>query len=416
MMDSPEARPLAEAPWLFGKQGLGLLVLITAIAATFLATDVTFLAGSLLLVGLIARAWAALAFVRVRYTRTTNRERAFRDDELVLESTLSNPRLLPLPWIEVWEQLPLALRPESPRERSFVDLDRVWVSRGLAVWPYRRVRWRRKLVCTQRGVFQLGEVRLRTGDPFGFFERERTYPASLSSQPVLVYPRLIPLRRLALPPHHPSLDVVSPRSHVSDPTRTATIREYRPDDPQRLIHWPSTARRGSLQVRVLEPATSLHVSLVLDTHGFSFGVYREELLELTLSAIASIAVFLQGQGAPTSFLATTETPVVIPSGASVPQLQATLESLARFVPTAGPNVVPWALDHLPTGNTVMLCSSDVSTDLGASVTQLQRSGMRVLLVLASTERAASRGGWPTVDALRITPGCDLAALLEGRGA
>ncbi|HEY1298026.1 MAG TPA: DUF58 domain-containing protein [Chloroflexota bacterium] len=412
MMDSPEARPLAAAPWLFGRQGLALLVLVTAIAGTFLATDVTYLAGSLVLVGLIARGWAGLAFTRVTYTRKTSRDRAFRGDELTLESTLSNPRLLPLPWVEVWEQLPLGLRPEAPRERSYADIERVWVSRGLALWPYRRVRWRRKLVCAHRGVFRLGDVRLRTGDPFGFFERERVYTDALSNQEVLVYPQVVPLRRLALPPHHPSLDVVSPRSHVTDPTRTATIREYQPDDPQRLIHWASSARRGSLYVRVLEPATSLHVSLLLDVRGFSFGAYREELLELTLSAVASIVVYLQGQGAPTSFLANTATPVVIPPGASVPHLQSTLESLARLVPTPGPTLVPWALEHLPAGNTVMLCTSDVSPELGTTVSQLQESGLRTLLVLASSDRVGR--GLQGVSTLRISPGCDLAALLEGR--
>jgi uncharacterized protein (DUF58 family) len=412
MMDSPEARPLAAAPWLFSRQGLALLALITAIAGTFLATDVTFLAGALLLVGLTARAWAELAFVRVTYTRTTSRERAFRGDELLLESTLGNPRILPLPWLEVWEQLPVALRPEAPRERSFMDADRVWVSRGLAVWPYRRVRWRRRLVCTQRGVFTLGDVRLRTGDPFGFFERERSYAPTVANQEVLVYPQVVPLRRLALPLDHPSLDVVSPRSHVADPTRTATVREYRPDDPPRLIHWASTARRGSLQVRVLEPATSLHVSLLLDTRGFSFGVYHDELLESTLSAIASIAVYLQGQGAPTSFLANTATPVIIPPGASVPHLQSTLESLARLTPTAGQSLAPWALEHLPAGNTVIVCTSDVSPDLAATISHLQDAGLRVLIVLASSDQTgrAPRG----VSSLRITPGCDLGALLEGR--
>jgi uncharacterized protein (DUF58 family) len=414
MMDSPEARPLAAAPWLFSRQGLGLLALITAIAGTFLATDVTFLAGALLLVGLTARAWAALAFVRVTYTRTTSRDRAFRGDELRLESTLSNPRILPLPWVEVWEQLPVALRPEAPRERSFMDAERVWVSRGLALWPYRRVRWRRKLICTQRGVFTLGDARLRSGDPFGFFERERSYAASVANQHVLVYPQVVPLRRLALPLHHPSLDVVSPRSHVTDPTRTATVREYRPDDPRRLIHWASTARRGNLQVRVLEPATSLHVSLLLDVRGFSFGVYHEELLETTLSAIASIAVYLQGQGAPTAFLANTATPVLVPPGASVPHLQSTLESLARLTPVAGPSVVPWALEHLPAGNTVIVCTSDVSPDLAPTITHLQESGLRVLLLLASSDHSGPlpRG----VSSLRITPGCDLGALLEGRHA
>jgi uncharacterized protein (DUF58 family) len=408
-MDSPEVRPLAATPWLFGRQGLALLALITAIAGTFLATDVTYLAGTLLLVGLTARAWAALAFTRVTYQRSIGYGRAFAGDEISLESRLANPRLLPLPWLEVWEHLPSALQPEQWRERSFLASDRVWVSRGLAVWPYHRLRWRRKLVCARRGVFTLGQTRMRSGDPFGFFEREQTFDDRIE---VLVYPRVVPLRRLALPLHHPSLDVVSPRSHVFDPTRTATIRTYLPDDPQRLIHWPSTARRGSLQVRVLEPATSLHVSLLLDVRGFSFGVYREELLETTLSAIASIAVFLHGKGSPVAFAANTERPIVVPPGASVPHLQTLLESLARLQPVAGPALTPWALEHLPRGNTVLLATSDVAPDLRPTVATLEDAGLRPLLILGATDR--SRLDVRGYDVLRIETRTDVLALLEGR--
>jgi uncharacterized protein (DUF58 family) len=409
MMDSPEARPLAATPWLFGRQGLGLLAVVTAVAATFLATDVAYLAGLLLLVGLTCRAWAALAFARVSYTRAVSRSRAFSGDTLSLESVLANPRLLPLPWLEVWEQLPAGLQPDAPRERSYDDAERVWVSRGLAVWPYQRLRWRRNLLCTRRGVFRLGQTRLRSGDPFGFFERERVFSDRLE---VLVYPRVVPLRRLGLPLHHPSLDVVSPRSHVTDPTRTATVRDYQPNDPQRLIHWPSTARRGSLQVRVLEPATSLHVSLLLDVRAFSFGLYRQELLELALSAIASMAVFLQSKGSPIALVANTQVPVVIPPGASVPHLQSLLESLARLSPTAGPGIVPWALDHLPRGDTVVLATSDVAPDLIACRAQLADAGLHSLLLLGCSERG--RVDIRGADALRILPGCDLAAVLEGR--
>jgi uncharacterized protein (DUF58 family) len=318
-----------------------------------------------------------------------------------------NPRLLPLPYLEVWEQLPLALQPESPRERSFTDLDRVWVSRGLAVWPYQRLRWRRRLVCSKRGVFTLGNTRLRTGDPFGFFERERLLQDQVE---VIVYPRVVQLRRLALPLRHPSLDVVSPRSHVTDPTRTAAIRDYQPDDPQRMIHWASTARRGSLQVRVLEPATSLHVSFLLDVRGFTFGAYRDELLELTLSALASMAVYLQGQGAPTSLLANTRTPVVIPPGASVPHLQNLLEALARLEPFDGLPVTPWAVEHLPPGDTVILATSDVSPDVAASIILLESNGFHVVPLEARATSGRSR----LPGAIPIVPGCDIAAVLEGR--
>jgi uncharacterized protein (DUF58 family) len=409
MMNSPEARAVSNVPWLFSRQGLGLLAVTTAIAATFLASDVTFLAGALLVVGLGAHAWSALAFARVTYSRRTSRSRAFCGDELLLESTLANPRPLPLPWIEVWEQLPRELEPEGASERSFAEPDRVWASRGLALWPYQRLRWNRKLACRHRGVFRLGQATLRTGDPFGIFERERSWRDSLE---LLVYPRVVPLRRLALPLHHPSLDVASPVSPVADPTRTAAVRDYRPDDARRLIHWPTSARRGSLQVRVLEPTTSLHVSLLLDVRGFTFGIYHDELLELTLSALASIAVFLQGEGAPVALLANTSVPMVLPPAASVPHLQLVLDSLARLQPHPGPALMPWALQELPRGSTALLASSDVTPELDRSIAQLEATGFHVLLLLAVNQVAR---GLKRPGTITITPGCDLATRLEGRG-
>jgi uncharacterized protein (DUF58 family) len=408
MMDSPEARPLLGAPWVFGRNGLAVMALVTALAATFRVTDITFMAGALLLIGLAAQAWARLAFIGLTYTRRLSNSRAFRGDALVLESTLANPRLLPLPWLEVWEQLPADLQTDGPGERSYAEPERVWVSRGLALWPYQRLRWRRHLVCRKRGVFRLGEVRLRTGDPFGFLERQRPWPDRLE---LLVYPRVVPLRRLALPLQHPSLDLVSLSSPVADPTRTATVRDYRPDDARRMIHWPTTARRGSLQVRVLEPATSLHVSLLLDVRGFTFGVYRAQLLEQTLSALASIAVFLQSKGSPIALLANTDPPLVVPPGASVPHLQQVLESLARLQPHAGPALLPWALEVLPRGNSVVLATSELTGDSDRAVAQLEEARFSVLSLLSVNHPypGASRSG-----ALLITPDCDIAERLEGR--
>jgi uncharacterized protein (DUF58 family) len=285
----------------------------------------------------------------------------------------------------------------------------MWVNRGVALWPYQRLRWRRRLVCNHRGVFSLGEVRLRTGDPFGFLERERSAPDAVE---LLVYPRVVPLRRLALPLRHPSLDAISPRSPVADPTRTATVRDYRPDDAQRMIHWPTTARRGSLQVRVLEPATSLHVSLLLDVRGFTFGHYGEELLELTLSALASMAVFLHSKGSPMALMANTAPPLVVPPGASVAQLQRVLEGLARLQSHGGPTLLPWALDNLPRGNSVVLATSDAGADVDRTIERLQDAGFATQLLLATNPASPSLHRH---NALLLTPGCDVAARLEGRG-
>ena len=258
-------------------------------------------------------------------------------------------------------------------------------------------------------MYTLGQINLRSGDPFSFFESQRIVT---DRQQVMVYPRVVPLRRLGLPLHHPSLDVVSPSSPVTDPTRTATVREYRPDDPQRMIHWATTARRGSLQVRVLEPATSLHVSLLLDVRGFGLGSIQDELFELTLSALASTGIFLQSQSAPIAFLANTDPPLAIPPGASVPHLQQVLESMARMRPVSGPALVPWALGELPRGDTAILAVSEVAPDLHHTIARLEEAGFHVVLLLATNgDRAPLR----RQGTITLTPGCDLAARLEGRG-
>jgi len=80
---------------------------------------------------------------------------------------------------------------------------------------------------------------------------------------------------------------------------------------------------------------------------FSFGIYEDALLESTLSAIASMAVFLHSEGSPVSLLANTGPPLVVQPGASVPHLQHVLESLARLTLAPGPSLVPWAMSELP---------------------------------------------------------------------
>jgi uncharacterized protein (DUF58 family) len=307
--------------------------------------------------------------------------------------------------------MPMALQPQGFVELSPVRADAVWLSQGAALWPFQRARWKHELHCDQRGVYPLATAYVRTGDPFSLHERDTPVPGQAE---VLVYPKVVHLERFALPVRHPSIDTVSARSLMPDPTRTATLRDYQAGDSPRLIHWPTTARRGSLQVRVLEPATSLHVCLMLDVRGF-MSVYTPQgsHVEMALSALASIALYLQRKGYPVGFYVNTDPGVTIAPGTTPGHLQSLLDAMARFDLGRSQPLSAWAIEHLPRGSTVVLAASELAPNLTLNLARLRAAGFQVVLLLI--ESGEEDEPLPNVgEFARLTPESDLRAVLEGQ--
>ncbi len=122
-------------------------------------------------------------------------------------------------------------------------------------------RWRTSAICQRRGQFRLGPWSLHSSDPFGLFRLQIYYPAG---EEIIIYP-----------PIHTQLPIPLPAGQSSGRTRTqerswqashnaASVRDYQPQDPYRWIHWPTSARQGSLYVRQFDLDASGDIWLVLD--------------------------------------------------------------------------------------------------------------------------------------------------------
>jgi len=142
----------------------------------------------------------------------------------------------------------------------------------------------------RRGVILLDDLRALLPDPLGLVQRRRRIvspPATLTVLP----------RRYRLP----AIDIPgAPRFQIGGETTSQTVgasdefiglRDYRPGDPPRLIHWRSWARTGRPIVRELEDTFFPRHGLVLDTfpppgHDFAF--------EEAVSVAASFASTVDG--------------------------------------------------------------------------------------------------------------------------
>ncbi|MBS1838748.1 MAG: DUF58 domain-containing protein, partial [Actinobacteria bacterium] len=114
----------------------------------------------------------------------------------------------------------------------------------------------------RRGEYRRLRVRVSCDAPFGIVEVTRTEVIELE-QPLVVGPFAVRSGEVRDPDGGVMGDLVaSAIGHGGDTVRS--VRPYVAGDPAHLVHWPSTARTGSLVVRELEPPAERAVAVVVD--------------------------------------------------------------------------------------------------------------------------------------------------------
>jgi uncharacterized protein (DUF58 family) len=110
----------------------------------------------------------------------------------------------------------------------------------------------------RRGLYRLPGLDIVTRFPFGLFEKRREL-----DQPdeVIVYPAPVPVEDWITSVHARFGDV--PQNKRGSGEEYFGLRDYRPGEDQRLIHWKSSASRGEVVVRETERQEQRSVEVCL---------------------------------------------------------------------------------------------------------------------------------------------------------
>lgn len=331
--------------------------------------------------------WNKHVLDRLVFERRTDADRCFAGESLHLTLRMTNKKLLPMPWVRVEDAVAARVRVRDWEAFQSESPGTQIVSFFTALRWFERITWHLTLECPQRGYYRIGPVTVRAGDPFGFFAHRQSLPGE---QYLTVYPRLVPLDELGLPPRHLLGETNVRRTVITDPTRTIGTRDYRPEDPFKAIHWKASARAGEYQTKIYEPTANLQIALFLnlDTVTRYYEGVDQEHLERAISVAASIArwadmekfavgIFANG------LLAQTDQLLRIAPGRREDQYARILEGLARLTPFTYVNIagtLEQESPRFPWGSTVIVVTMTMTDPLRGALAKLVQRGLRVVIV------------------------------------
>lgn len=251
---------------------------------------------------------------------------------LQLLEDLADPRPTRAEWVEYQQA-------QNRRSRPFR------VAAGRAHHPFRRVQLSEgtvpplppraatevvmEILPLRRGVLRFAGVTLARPDALGLFRALRSVPAP---ETVLILPRRYPVPALRLPGslrYQPGGVVLA--ANVGHSEEFVTLRDYRPGDPLRHIHWRSWARAGRPIVKEFADEFFVRHALVLDT--FTADAFLPELEE-AVSVAASFACTVLTQESLLDLLFVGAQSYCFTAGRGLAQADQILEVLAAVGPCA----------------------------------------------------------------------------------
>lgn len=180
------------------------------------------------------------------------------------------------------------------------------------------------MTAQRRGMIQLDDLRVLLPDPFHFFQRARRVAAPVNR--IAVLPRRYRLPPLRLPgvAQFQAGDDATSRQNGSSGEFTS-LREYRPGDPPRMIHWRSWAKTGRPIIKEVEDVFFPRYALVLDTFA---NAGDNQLFEEAVSVAASFVAEIDTEQAMLDLMFLGDCDRVITAGKGLADSVKLLEALA----------------------------------------------------------------------------------------
>jgi uncharacterized protein (DUF58 family) len=352
-------------------------IILLMILAAFLKQDTVlvifyFLTG----VFLVGRWWSHKSLDQIQFNREFS-PRVFLGQTIPVNLKITNNGWLPVVWLQIHESLPVALI--SPG----------FFQNVISLAPHETINLTYQLNANKRGYHPIGPIFLTTGDLLGASKNDEKKGDGSN---VIVYPKIIPFKRLSIPSRSPLGTLKCDSPIFDDPNRIMGKRDYQVGDSFRRIDWKATAVVHRLQVKLFEPSIAITTSIFLNLDAEDYNIQqRFTSTELAIEIAASLANWTirnrQSIGLSTNGndpILDNLIPAPLPSRKGIHHLMSLLDVLARIQVgnhCSFPDLIHHSLATLSWGTTIILITGKSDENLFNELFGAQRQGLAVVIIL-----------------------------------
>ena len=243
------------------------------------------------------------ALRKLTYERRFSRLAAFEGEKVEMVEVIRNRKLLPVPFIRAESRISPNLMFRADAESHIAGEQ--YHRSVFYLKPYCQIIRSHTVLLKKRGYYQAGGVAVTAGDLMGMASPAMQVDTGAAIE---VYPRLLRPEDIPYPASRWQGDLIVRRWIMPDPVWVSGIRPYAMGDDPADIHWPATARLGTLQMKVHDQTADPKLLVVLNAqmseHQWAdLMEYEQNTVEHMISLAATLCAEALSHGVEAGFAA-----------------------------------------------------------------------------------------------------------------
>lgn len=199
-------------------------------------------------------------FDKLSIRRESDKLAVNEGEEFKISIIIENNKWLPISFLLLKEKVPGNIEFAFDEDyKRYVEFN-YHVTRYNINW-FERIKRSYAHKANKRGTYLLKEIEVSIGDIFGFFSKDVLIEDYLE---LLVYPKLIDLRKVQFSTTSLYGDNIIRRWIYKDPLYIKGIREYSIEDRMKDIHWKSSLKMNKLMVKDYDYTSEMELVIIVN--------------------------------------------------------------------------------------------------------------------------------------------------------